>query len=96
MYDKDDLRTSARKVNPAITFSNVQFRKTWDRLDVQIASGASGTDLKVTPSTAAEYFTQTGPTFNQLKTSEPANQAAQAVQRACITAAPSPPAPSQQ
>jgi len=96
MYDKDDLRTSARKVNPKITFSNVQFRKTWDRLDVQVAPGANGTDLKVTPSTAAEYFTQTGPTFNQIKTSEPAVEAAQAVQRACVTAAAAPAAPSSQ
>jgi len=28
MYDQDELRTSARKENPKITFSNTQFRKT--------------------------------------------------------------------
>jgi hypothetical protein len=88
MYDKDDLRTSARKVNPKITFSNVQFRKTWDRLDVEVGAGANGTELKVTPATAAEYFTQTGPTYNQLKTSDQATQAAQAVQRECGAATP--------
>jgi 2-oxoglutarate dehydrogenase E2 component (dihydrolipoamide succinyltransferase) len=92
MYDKDDLRTSARKVNPKITFSDVQFRKTWDRLEVEIGPGASGTDVKVTPSTAAEYFTQIGPTYNQLKTSDEATQAAQAVQQACHAAAPAAPA----
>jgi hypothetical protein len=96
MYDKDDLRTSARKVNPGITFSNVQFRKAWDRLDVQVAPGANGTDLKVTPSTVAEYFSQTGPIYNQVKTSEQANQAAQALQRACGAASATAPPPSQQ
>lgn len=83
MYDKDDLRAASRKVNSKITFSNVQFRKAWDRLDVQVSSGASGTDLKVTPSTVAEYFGQTGPSYNQLTTSEEANQAAQALEQAC-------------
>jgi hypothetical protein len=82
-YDKDALRTSARKVNPKISFSNVQFRKTWDRLDVEIHAGAKGTDVTVTPSTAAEYFGQTGPIYNQLKTSDDATQAAQALQHAC-------------
>jgi hypothetical protein len=96
MYDKDALRTSARKVNPKITFSNVQFRHTWDRLDVEIGAGASGTDLKVTPSTVAEYFTQMGPTFNQVKTSDEAAQAAGAVQQACRTGPAPAPAPSSQ
>jgi hypothetical protein len=88
MYDKDELRASGRKVNPKITFSNVQFRKTWDKLDVEIGAGKTGTNLKVTPSTSAEYFTQQGPTFNQLKTSDEANQAAQTLQQACRTAPP--------
>ena len=96
MYDKDELRTSGRKVNPKITFSNVQFRKTWDRLDVQVAAGPNGTDLKATPSTVAEYFGQTGPTFNQIKTSDEANQAAQALQQACRTEAAPAPSPTQQ
>ena len=88
MYDKDALRASARKVNPKITFSNVQFRKTWDRLEVEIGAGGTGTDLKVTPSTAAEYFGQTGPVYEQLKTSVQASQAAQSVQQACNVAMP--------
>jgi len=91
MYDKDEFRTSGRKVNPKITFSNVQFRRTWDRLDVEIGPGASGTEVKVTPSTAAEYFGQTGPNYTQLKTSDEAAQAAAAVQQVCRAAAP--PAP---
>jgi hypothetical protein len=93
MYDKDEFRAAARKVNPKITFSNVQFRKTWDRLDVEIGPGASGTDLKVTPSTAAEYFVQTGPVYDQLKTSDEATQAAAALQQACRTGPPPAPAP---
>jgi hypothetical protein len=95
-YDTDRYRTSARRVNPKITFSDVQFRKTWDRLDVEIGAAAGGTDVKVTPSTVAEYFTQTGPTYDQLKTSEDADQAAQTIQRACSAAAPAPAAPAPQ
>jgi hypothetical protein len=96
MYDKDALRASARKVNPKITFSNVQFRKTWDRLEVEIGPGASGTDLKVTPSTAAEYFGQTGTILDQLKTSDEATQAAAALQQACQAGPPPAPAPASQ
>jgi hypothetical protein len=91
MYDKDDLRTSAKRVNPKITFSNPQFRRTWDRLDIEISAGATGTDMKVTPSTVAEYFSQTGPLYNQLQTSPEAEEAAQMLQRACRAVA-SPPA----
>jgi hypothetical protein len=101
MYDKGEFRASGRKVNPKITFSNVQFRKTWDRLDVEIAPGTGGTDLKVTPSTAAEYFGQTGTFYNQLKTSDAAVAAAKGVEQACHagqppTSAPQPPAPAPQ
>jgi hypothetical protein len=88
MYDKDELRTSARKVNPKITFSNVQFRKTWDRLDVQIRTGAKGTDLNVTASTVAEYFSQNAQNYNYLPPTDDVKQAAQTVQRACGPAAP--------
>lgn len=82
-YDTESFRTTGRRVNPKITFSNVQFRKTWDRLDVEITPGASGTELNVTPSTAAEYFSQAGQTYNQLETSEDAQQAAATIQREC-------------
>ena len=88
MYDKDDLRTSARKVNPKITFSNVQFRKTWDRLDVQVRPGATGTDVNVTATTVAEYFSQNALNYNYLPPTDDVKQAAQTVQRACSSAAP--------
>jgi hypothetical protein len=95
-YARDALRTTARKVNPKITFSNVQFRKTWDRLEVQVQAGAKGTDLKVTPSTAAEYFGQTGPVLNQLETSAEAKDAAATLQQACSSSATAPAASPQQ
>jgi len=89
-YDTESFRTTGRRVNPKITFSNVQFRKTWDRLDVEITPGASGTDLKVTPSTAAEYFSQAGQTYNQLETSKDAQEAATTIQRECSSASAAP------
>ena len=88
MFDKDELRTSARKVNPKITFSNVQFRKTWDRLDVQVRPGATGTDVNVTATTVAEYFSQNALNYNYLPPTDDVKQAAQTVQRACSSAAP--------
>ncbi len=93
MYDKDELRTSARKVNPKITFSNVQFRRTWDRLDVQVRAGAKGTDVNVNASTLAEYFSQNALNYNSLPPSDDVKQAAQTVQRACSSAAPAAAAP---
>jgi hypothetical protein len=89
-YDKDALRTTARKVNPKITFSNVQFRRTWDLLEAKAQAGARGTDLKVTASTAAEYFGQTGPVLNTIATSAEAKDAAAAIQRSCSSSAAAP------
>ena len=90
-YDKDAMLTKARKVNPTISFSNVQFRRGWDLLEVQVRAGATGTDLKVTPSTAAEYFGQTGPVLNPLETSAEAKEAAATLQQACSSSATAPP-----
>jgi hypothetical protein len=96
-YDTDAFRTSARRVNPKITFSNVQFRKTWDRLDVEIRPGAKGTDVNVTATTVAEYFSQNALNYNTLPPSDEVKEAAQAVQNACSTNATAPaPGPSQQ
>jgi hypothetical protein len=93
MYDKDALRTSAHKVNPTITFSNTQFRRTWDRLDIQVRAGAGGTEVNVTALTEAESFGQQGPVFSRLEPSADVKDAAAAVQRACSAAAPAPAAP---
>jgi hypothetical protein len=87
-YDTDEFRASGRRVNPKITVSDVQFRKTWDRLDIEITPGASGTELEVTPSTAAEYFSQAGQRYNQLETSKEAQEAAATIQRECSNASP--------
>jgi hypothetical protein len=83
MYDEDELRTSARKENPTITFSNTQFRKAWDRLDVDIHPGAGGTEMEILEVTEVEYFTQTGKTFEQIQPSPEVQQAARDLQVRC-------------
>ncbi|MGH7516008.1 MAG: hypothetical protein ACREOC_00865 [Gemmatimonadales bacterium] len=83
-YDKDELRTAARRVNPKITFSNVQFQKAFDVIQVDIGSGASGeTDMKVTASTVAEYFSQAGQVFETQTTSPEAQEAARTIASRC-------------
>jgi hypothetical protein len=86
MYDQGDLRTSARKVNPKITFSNTQFRKTWDRLDVDVQAGSTGTGINVQATTEAEYFSQNGKNFERLSPSPEVQQAAEQLQARCGTA----------
>jgi hypothetical protein len=84
LYDKDELRTSARRVNPKITFSNIQFRKAYDVLEVDINSGASGeTEMKVKASTLAEYFSQAGQVFETQATSTDAQEAARTITSRC-------------
>jgi hypothetical protein len=83
-YDKDEYRTSARRVNPKITFSNTQFQKAYDVLEVDINSGASGeTEMKVTASTLAEYFSQSGQVFETQRTSTDAQEAARTIATRC-------------
>jgi hypothetical protein len=83
MYDEDELRTSARKENPKFTVSNTQFRKAWDRLDVDIQPGTAGTELEILTVTEAEYFTQTGKTLDRLSPSAEVQQAARDLQARC-------------
>ena len=84
LYDKDEFRTSARRVNPKITFSNIQFRKAYDVLEVDINSGASGeTEMKVKASTLAEYFSQAGQVFETQATSADALEAARTIASRC-------------
>jgi hypothetical protein len=83
MFDQDELRTSARKENPKITFSNTQFRKTWDRLDVKVQPADSGTAMDVTAITEAEYFSQNGKNLEPLKPSAEVRQAAEQLQTRC-------------
>lgn len=83
MYDTQELRTSAKKVNPKIIFSNTQFRKAWDRLEVDVKPGAAGTDLNVVASTVAEYFSHNGQNFNPLPTTQEAQEAARALEQRC-------------
>lgn len=90
MYDTQELRTSAKKVNPKITFSNTQFRKAWDRLEVEVKPGTAGTDLNVVASTVAEYFSQNGQNFNPLPTTQEAQEAARALEQRCGGSGPNP------
>ena len=90
MYDKDELRTSAKKVNPKITFSNTQFRKAWDRLEVEVKPGTTGTDLNVVATTVAEYFSQNGQNFSPLPPTQEVQEAARAVQQKCGGSGPNP------
>lgn len=83
MYDEDDLRTSAKKENPKISFSNTAFRKTWDRLDVDIHAGAAGTEVEILTVTEAEYFTQTGKVLEQLQPSAEVGEAARDLRARC-------------
>ena len=83
MYDVDELRTNAKKVNPKITFSDTQFRKTWDRLEAEVKPGTTGTDLNVVATTVAEYFSQNGQNFSSLPPSQEVQEAARAVREKC-------------
>lgn len=89
MYDKDELRTSARKVNPKITFSSTQFRKAWDRLEVDVQAGAGGTNINVAGRTEAEYFGQNGTTYTPVQPSDQVQQAARTIQAKCGGSGPS-------
>ena len=83
MYDQDELRTSARKENPKITFSSTQFRKTWDRLDVDVRTGTASTDMDIVSVTEAEYFSQNGKNFQRLPASAEVQEAAREIQKRC-------------
>ena len=83
-YDNDELRTTARRENPKFRVSNIQFQKAFDQLDVDVGSGAGGeTELKVSASTVAEYFSQAGQTFETMKASAEAQDAARSIASRC-------------
>lgn len=83
-YDKDEYRISARRVNTKISFSNVQFQKAYDVIEVDINSGASGeTEMKLAASTMAEYFSQAGQVFETQQTSADAQEAARTIASRC-------------
>jgi ABC-type glycerol-3-phosphate transport system substrate-binding protein len=88
MFDQDELRTSARKENPKITFSNTQFQKTWDRLDARVQAANTGTAIDITAFTEAEYFSQNGKNFERLSPSDEVRQAAEELQKRCAQASP--------
>jgi hypothetical protein len=83
MYDQGDLRASAKRVNPKITFSNTQFRKTWDRLDVDVQTESTGTGINIQAVTEAEYFSENGKNFERLSPSPEVQESARQLQRRC-------------
>jgi hypothetical protein len=83
-YDKDELRTTARRVNSKFSVSNVSFQKAYDQLEVDVNSGSSGeTELAVKASSIAEYFSQAGQTFETMKASVEAQEAARTIAGRC-------------
>jgi hypothetical protein len=72
----------------------VQFRKTWDRLDVHVRTGAKGTDVNVTATTVAEYFSENALNYNYLPPTDDVKEAAQAIQKACSAPSEVPASPS--
>jgi hypothetical protein len=88
MYDEEDLRTSARRVNPGITFSNTAWRKTWDRLDVEIEQGQAGIALNILSVTEAEYFSQQGKLLEQIAPSGEVQESARKLESRCSGATP--------
>jgi hypothetical protein len=88
MYDQDELRASVRRENPKITFSNTQFRKTWDRVDVDVGAGTAGTDIDIVTATEAEYFSQNGKNLRQLTPSPEVQEAARELRTRCGESAP--------
>ena len=83
-YDKEEMRTTARRVNPKIRISNVQFQKAYDILEVDIAAGTDGqTELDIVASTAAELFTQRGPELEAMQTTAEARAAARTIAELC-------------
>jgi hypothetical protein len=88
MYDEEELRTSARRENPKITFSNTTWRKTWDRLDVRAPRGEGGGRLEVLSVTEAEYFAQTGKILQPVSTSQEVQEAARKLESRCSGSVP--------
>ena len=88
MYDEEELRTSGRRENPKITFSDTRWRKTWDRLDVHVSHAERGTLLEIQSMTEAEYFTQTGKLVEPVSTSTDVQEAAQKLGSRCSGSVP--------
>lgn len=86
-YDQRELRITGRKYDEKVRRPDVQFRRLIDRVafDVNPASGDSVTAVSVQASTFAELVTHRGPTEQQERTSETANDAARAILARCTS-----------
>ena len=84
-YDTDELRVTARRIDPDARRSDVQFRRNVDKLEIDVAPGSAGemSRLTVVARTFAELTTHRGPTEEEEKASEAARQAAQTIVDKC-------------
>jgi hypothetical protein len=76
-YDPSDMRLTARKYDDETRRPDTQFRRMIDRIEFQVRPGTGDAISEITgdAKTFAEYSTQRGPTEEQQKASETAQQA---------------------
>jgi hypothetical protein len=79
------LRLVATRENPTLRRSDPTFRKGHDRLIVEAhpASEANGATLRVTAQSVLEYFNRRGQTFEEIKASPQAREAADTLLNRC-------------
>jgi hypothetical protein len=77
MYDVADMRLSARKIDEEARRPDVQFRRVIDRIEFQVKPGTGDAITEITgdAKTFAEYSTHRGPTEEEEKASETAQEA---------------------
>jgi hypothetical protein len=82
--DVDEHRISGTKIDVEARRADTQFRRLFDRLDVEVAPQADGqTGIQVQARTFAEYTTQRGPTEVEEKASDDVKAAAQKLLEKC-------------
>jgi hypothetical protein len=83
-YDDDELRISARKIDPRARRPDVQFRRVLHKLEIDVETEPDGqSTIQVLARTFAEYSTQRGPTEVEEKASEEVVAAARQLQQRC-------------
>jgi hypothetical protein len=84
-YDVDDMRLTARKNDDTARRPDVQFRRLIDRIEFEVRPGTGDAVTEITgeAKTFAEYSTQRGPTEEQQKPSETAENAVRALIKKC-------------
>jgi hypothetical protein len=87
-YDPNDMRLTARKIDEDARRPDTQFRRVIDKIEMEVGPGSGGqvTEITGVASTFAEYSTQRGPTEEQQKTSETAQNAVKTLIDKCSAA----------